>query len=284
MSVRDGEAGSERAVALAAFVLLTLWFIASGFPRDELGAALLDRVEQATGAQANFVSVDTSIGWCLPTLRARSGRLVWPSGQALDVSYARVRPRLAWGWLIGRPRFDVKLVVRKRSTFKGWVAPQRGIVRGTLDDVVLDDLPYEVLGIRALRARGSGEASLSLRREEAVMVGSLRFRALDGVLTLAAAPLPIPFDSITGALDLEATKVGLAEELSVESPMGRLAARGDIARGVPDPGVNLEIDLDLREPALLRVLNDVGLPIPPGARSIRIGGTLSNPVPAARRR
>ncbi len=123
---------------------------------------------------------------------------------------------------------------------------------------------------------------MSGRQSESAWNGTILFRAVNGTLTLPNTQLPLAFALLEGNFDLSDSHVELSRELVMEGPMGRIAAAGRVARGVADPGLNLDLQLDLRDPALLQMLAATGLQIRPGAKQVHIGGTLSNPVARAR--
>lgn len=270
----------ERAIAIAGFVVLTFLFTLRGFPWQEIETSALRRFEAAVGARAHFQQLEFALDWGVPKLRMRRGRLVWPNGEQLAVRYARAMPRASWGWLIGRPSLHLKLN-SDRGEFRGWISPHRQTAQGTIENLDLDALPYERLGLGALRILGQAEVAFAGSRGETLWNGTINFRAVDGTASFPNAPLPVPFQLLTGSLALSDQKAEIVDDLVVEGPMGRVAIKGRVARGVPDPGLNLELQIDLNDPTLLRLLADSGLRIRPGARQVHIGGTVSKPVARA---
>lgn len=270
----------ERALALVGFVVLTLVFTLHGFPREDLETSALRRFEAALGARAHFQDVEVGLDWGIPKLRLRRGRLVWPGGDELVVRYARAMPRANWGWLIGRPSFHVK-VNAEGGRFKGWISPYRQTAQGAIEELELGALPYERLGLGGLRLTGRGEVAFEGSLGETLWNGSVNFRAVDGTATLPNAPLPVPFQLLSGSVELDEQKAEIVDPVRFEGPMGRIATTGRVGRAVPDPGLNLEVELDLRDPTLLQLLTESGLRIRPGAREVHIGGTLSNPLARA---
>ncbi len=270
----------ERTIAVAAFVLLTAFFTLRGFPFHELEATALRRFEAAVGARGYFQAVEVALDWGIPKLRLRRGRLVWPDGEQLTVSYARVMPRANWGWLIARPSFYLKLN-SDRGSFRGWISPHRDTAVGTVEGLALEALPYDRLGLGALRLQGQGELAFRGARGERLWEGTVVFRAVNGSAALPNTGLPIPFSLAAGSVELSEQKAEIIDEFAFEGPMGRIAITGRVARGVADPGLNLDLQMDLSDPTLLRLLADSGVRIRPGARQVHIGGTVSNPVARA---
>lgn len=270
----------ERALAVAGFVVLTLFFTLRGFPRAEIEASAMHRFEAAIGARAHFQEVEVALDWGIPKLRMRRGRLVWPNGEQLTVRYARAMPRGNWGWLIGRPSFHVKLN-SDQGDFRGWISPYRDTAEGTIEGLTLDALPYERLGLGTLRLLGQAEIAFRGSRGESLWNGTVNFRAIDGTASFPNAPLPVPFQLLTGSVELSEQKAEIIDDLVFEGPMGSVVAKGRVARGVPDPGLNLDLQLALNDPTLLRLLADSGLRIRPGARQVHIGGTVSKPLARA---
>ncbi len=276
----------ERVLAILGFFVLTLVFTLHGFPRDELEASALRRFETALGVRAHFQEVEVALDWGIPKLRLRQGRIVWPGGEEVVVRYARAMPRANWGWLIGRPSFHVK-VNAEGGRFRGWLSPYRQTAHGGVEELDLAALPYERLGLGGLRLTGAGELAFQGSRGEGLWNGSVNFRAANGTATLPNTPLPIPFQSLAGSVELDDQKAEIVAPLRFEGPMGRVAATGRVGRAVPDPGLNLELELEIDDPVVLQLLEQNGLRIRPGARQVHIGGTLSKPLAratAARRR
>lgn len=258
-----------------AFVVLFLLFLGMGFPSDGLKSRTIAALERATGAKVVFQEIESVVEWGVPKLRFRQGRLVWPSGLETHVSYARVKPQFAWGWLIGRPRYALK-VVSDFGAFRGSIAPHNEAITGTFENVDLAKIPYDRLGV-AIRGSGLLVATLRGERDDNAWIGAMNFRASDGTLQLGALPLPIPFDLSEGQLEIREREIQIIDNLRVDGPMGDAAISGSVARGGSNASLDLDVDLKPKDPNMSRVFAGLGLQVNPNGGRVHVSGTLRNP-------
>ena len=89
---------------------------------------------------------------------------------------------------------------------------------GTLRDVDLEQLPQERIGA-PLRLKGRADADLDITMRETGPEGDVEFEARDGLLTHPNLPLPMPFQKLTGEVELGGANWAEIRKFELASPL-----------------------------------------------------------------
>jgi len=214
-----------------------------------------------------------------PGLAARGVQIVERDGTRLDLDRLGVRPALAFAWLTGNPALAMEL-----ESARGGAA---GVVTfgaapgfsGTLHDVDLEQLPQQRIGA-PLRVKGRADADLDVTMREAGPEGDVEFEARDGLLTHPNLPLPMPFQKLTGEVDLGGESWAEIRKFELASPLASGHASGKIGRAAAFAAapLNLEIELTVTG-AVQGSLRAQGVAIGnDGQIHVNVSGTPARPV------
>ena len=100
---------------------------------------------------------------------------------------------------------------------------------GTLRDVDLEQLPQERIGA-PLRMKGRADADLDITMRETGPEGDVEFEARDGLLTHPNLPLPMPFQKLTGEVELGGANWAEIQKFELASPLASGHATGTVGR------------------------------------------------------
>lgn len=230
-------------VALAA-VALTGFLMVLRFPYDRLALSIAQRVEKETGARIALGPVSLSLVRLAPGLSAAGVNIVRADGTRIDLDRLGVRPALALAWLKGDPALAVE-VESKRGACSGVVSfgDAPGFA-GTLHDVDLEQLPQERIGA-PLTLKGRADADLDITLRETGPEGDIEFEARDGLLTHPNLPLPLPFQKLTGEIELGGANWAQIEKLQLSSPLATGSASGTIGRAPAFANAPLKLEIQL---------------------------------------
>ncbi len=265
-------------LALAA-VALTAFLMVLRFPYDRFALWVAQRVEQESGARITLGPVSLSLVRWAPGLAAQGVSIAQRDGTRVDLDRLGVRPALALAWFAGNPAFATE-VESARGGASGVVtfgdAPG---FAGTLRGVDLEQLPQHRIGA-PLRLKGLVDADLDVTLREAGPEGDVEFEARDGLLTHPNLPLPMPFQKLTGQLDLGGEAWAAIRSLELASPLASGHASGTIGRSSAFATAPLHLEIELTvSGAVQGSLRSQGVAIGhDGQIRVNVSGTPTRPV------
>jgi type II secretion system protein N len=264
--------------ALLAAVALTAFLMVLRFPYDRLALAIVQRVEQETGAHITLGPVSLALVRWAPGLASAGVSIVRSDGTRLDLDRLGVRPALALAWLTGNPAVAVE-VESVRGGGSGVVAfgDAPGFA-GTLRDVDLEQLPQERLGA-PLRLSGRADADLDITIRETGPEGDVEFEARDGLLTHPNL-LPMPFQKLTGEVELGGGNWAELRKFELSSPLASGHAAGTVGRAPAFATAPLKLEIELTvSGAVQGSLRSQGVAIGnDGQIHVNVSGTPARPV------
>jgi hypothetical protein len=150
---------------------------------------------------------------------------------------------------------------------------------GTLVDVDLDQLPQQRIGA-PLRVKGRADADLDVTLLEAGPKGDIEFEARDGLLTHPNLPMPMPFQKLTGEIELGGESWAEIRKLELTSPLASGHATGSIGRSPAFATAPLKLELELTvSGAVQGSLRSQGVAIGnDGQIHVNVSGTPARPV------
>src|SRR5262245_11018423 len=223
---------------------LTAFMMVLRFPYDRLALSIAQRVEKETGARITLGPVSLSLVRWAPGLSAAGVNIARPDGTRIDLDRLGVRPALALAWLKGDPALAVE-VESQRGGGSGVVAfGKTPGFAGKLRGVDLEQLPQDRIGA-PLRLKGRADADLDVTLREAGPDGDVEFEAHDGLLTHPNLPIPMPFQKLTGEIELGGANYAQIEKLELASPLASGSASGTIGRAPAFASAPLKLEIQL---------------------------------------
>jgi type II secretion system protein N len=265
-------------VALAA-VALTFVLMVLRFPYDRLALFVAQRVEQSTGARISLGPVSLALVRFAPGIGASGVQITQSDGTRIDLDRLAVRPALALAWLKGVPALAIE-VESPRGAASGVItfgdAPGYS---GTLRDVDLEQLPQQRIGA-PLRVNGHADADVDVTLREAGPEGEVSFEARDGMVTHPNLPLPMPFQTLTGDVELGGETWARIPKLELSSPLATGHATGAVGRGPQFASAPLKLEIDLTvSGAVQGSLRSQGVAVAnDGKIHVNVSGTPARPV------
>jgi type II secretion system protein N len=275
-----GLSGIRRGLAIAgAAVALTSFFLVVGFPYDRLAPRATTAIEKATGTRITIGRLGLGVTWFAPQLRGADVVVTWPGGFHAAFDDVRVHPAWSLSWFRGTPA----LVIALRSplgevdgTAVGGAAPS---FDGALRNVSLALLPLQDLAAGS-QLDGRVDAKIDVQMAEAGPQGTVHFDAKQGSLTLPLLPIGVPFDSLSGDVELGGDLLAKLIAFDLAGPLVGLTASGTIGH---NPALHLSplalaARIETREPAVRSMLQSQGIALDAsGAAAVGISGTLASP-------
>ena len=115
---------------------------------------------------------------------------------------------------------------------------------GTLHDVDLEQLPQERIGA-PLRLKGRADADLDITIRETGPEGDVEFEARDGLLTHPNLPMPMPFQKLTGEVELGGANWAELRKLELASPLASGHASGTVGHAPAFAAAPLHLEIEL---------------------------------------
>jgi type II secretion system protein N len=277
-----GEALPRSLIAIGvpcAGVLLVAFFLFRGFPYDELGELIANRVEQNHGIQLAFLDVGPILQLAGPALQATQMRAKFPNRPPQPINRALIRPAWSLSWFVGAPVFHVEVESPSGSA--------EGTVRwndvtsfvGTIRDA-RPELPPISDWIPIGNLQGLLEATLDISMLELGPEGAIEFEMRDGSLFLPGLPTaPLQFESLTGAVSLGGDAYAKLTSLNFKSPLASGSGSGKIGRAeqLEQAPIGFEFELILN-PGPARAVKAGGVTIQPDGKGVaKISGTVGQP-------
>jgi type II secretion system protein N len=264
---------------LAALVLV-LCFVLVLFPYGRFREIVVAQLSQATGARVSLEELTGGFSVGGPALRATNLQLRWPDRRELVLEQAHLRPAWSLSWLRGRPAVHLDLRGSAgRIVGTAWPGDAFAFA-GSAQGVALAELPVD-LGEGPVPIEGRLDAEIDVQSGPNGPEGKLRLESADGSIALPQLPFAIPYESLRGTLVREASGTLQVRALELSGPMLSLRVAGSIdASGrLEQSALNLEVDLQMVDPALHEMVRPYGVRLDPsGAASLRISGTFARPV------
>ena len=259
-------------------VLLIAFFLIRGFPYDKLGELIANRIEQSHGIHLAIGDVGPVLQLAGPALESTQLRAQFPNRLPLQIDRALVRPAWSLSWLTGEPALHVELESpsgRADGTLR-WngVASWVGTIRDARPELppIADWIPIGGL-------EGILEATLDVSVGELGLEGLVEFEVRDGSISLPGLAVPLPFESLTGAINLGGDAYAKVTSLSFEGPFASGSGSGKIGRAerLDQAPIGFEFQLDIK-PSLSLAVSAAGVKVNPGGDAVaKISGTVAKP-------
>ena len=196
----------------------------------------------------------------------------------LQIDRALVRPAWSLSWLMGEPALHVELESpsgRADGTLR-WNAVTSWV--GTIRDA-RPELPPIADWIPTGGLEGRLEATLDVSVGELGLEGLVEFQIRDGSISLPDLGVPLPFESLTGAISLGGDAYAKLTSLSFEGPVASGSGSGKIGRAerLEQAPIGFEFQLDIK-PGFSRAVSTAGVRVNPGGDAVAIiSGTVAKP-------
>jgi type II secretion system protein N len=263
--------------APCAGVILIAIFLIRGFPYDELGELIANRIEQSHGIQLLIGDVGLALQLAGPALEATQLRVTFPDRLPQRIDRALIRPAWSLSWLSGEPTLHVEVESesgRVDGTLHWNGAPSWvGTIRDGRPDLspIADWIPTGSF-------EGTLDATLEVSMGESGPEGRVEFEIRDGSILLPALPASLPFETLTGKASFGGDAYAKLTSLTFEGPLASGSGSGKIglAETIEQAPIGFEFELELK-PEVTRSLKR-RVKINPGgnARAI-ISGTVAKP-------
>jgi type II secretion system protein N len=266
------------AIAVAAFVLTT-FFLISGFPYDRLAPRLAAKLENLTGARVAIGGLDLGLSWLAPQIRASQVQVTWPGAKPVAFDSLRLRPALSISWFRGAPALGIEVTSAMGEADGTVVVGALPAFDGELRNVSLALLPIGDVAAGA-SIDGRADATIDLAMSDAGPQGTVVFEAKNGSVTLPMLPIGVPFEKLTGDLELGGDLVANLASFDLAGPLVALTASGTVGKAATRElsPLALQARVEAREPALRSMLESQGVALDAnGAAAVTIDGTLGAP-------
>ena len=261
--------------------VLTLLFLFMGFPFNSVGERLLDSLAGASGAQIHFADLSPYLSLAGPGFEATGVRVVGSDGTRLDVDRLRIRPAWSPAWFRLAPALYLEVDgPLGRVVGTAAVDPATPAFDGQLEAVNLARLPVSALWPE-LTLSGSLDADIDLALVEGAAgpEGTVVFEARDGGIGASGLPMGLPYETLTGELELGGESLVRIVSLTAVGPLLNADATGEI--GMDEYFVRAPIDIEIQiqaEPSMVPALRSMGLRTDKnGAATAHIAGSPSEP-------
>jgi type II secretion system protein N len=257
-------------------VLLIAFFLIRGFPYGKLGELIANRIEQSHGIHLAIGDVRPALQLAGLALEATQLRVVFPGRAPQQIDRALVRPAWSLSWFTGEPAFHVELESPSGST-DGTLRWNGAVFwTGTIRDA-RPELPPIADWIPIGGFEGALDATLDVSMGEAGLEGPVEFEIRDGSISMPGFSAPLPFESLTGTVNLGGDAYVKLSSLSFEGPLASGSGSGKIGRAEPleKAPIGFEFRVEIK-PELTRTVRGGGAIIKPdGTALVRISGTVA---------
>ena len=264
---------------LFAAIGLTALFMVVRFPYDRIAVSIAQRIERETGTRIVLGPVSIALVRWAPGLASSGVQIARADGSRLDLEWLGVRPALALAWLAGNPAIATEL-----SSPRGGAS---GVVTfgnapgfsGSLRNFDLEQLPPEFIAA-PVHLTGRADADVDVTMRETGPEGDVEFEARDGVLTHPNLPIPMPFQKLTGEIELGGTNWAEIQKLELASPLASGHAKGTVGRAPAFAAAPLKLEIELTvSGAVQGSLRSQGVAIGnDGKIHVNVSGTPTRPV------
>jgi type II secretion system protein N len=259
-------------------VSLVLLFVLRGFPYDAVSDRIITALEPALGARLHITELGPTLGLSGPAMQATGVRASFPDAKTLNIDRLMVRPAFSTAWFEGGRAFYVELESASGAATGVFELGEISRFEGSIQNLDLTQLPLgAMLPSRAIEGRI--DATLSLQIGEQGPEGPVSFEMHDGSLTIPNLPIALPFQKISGEIELGGDAFLNIESLALEGPIVTGTGSGTIARAPSFANAPLRLEFKLNvKPALAGGVRSAGLRIDrKGNTTVRITGTVAAP-------
>jgi type II secretion system protein N len=265
-------------VPLAGLLLIAL-FVYLNLPWERFRSQLARQLEAASGARVSLGGLAPSFGATGPGLLLEQLRLEWPDASALAFDQARLRPAFSLAWLRGNPALAIAASAGQGQVEGTLVWGASPAWDGDLRQLELEHLPLEPFA-PGVALTGLGTLDADVRFAAEGPEGTLGLEAQEGSLAHPGLPIALPFQTLTGVLNLGGEQTAEIVSLALRGPLLDADLEGTIGRA-PAPGhepLRLSLRIALHDPALAGALEPLGVPFDSdGSAKLQILGTLARP-------
>ncbi len=260
--------------------LLTLFFVALGFPYDRVRDLASSTLSRVLGAPVRIGSLGPTLTVFGPGVRVTALEITFAGGRRVAVDDARVRPAWSLGWLRGNPAIFVDAVAAEgHAVGTVSLAGEPGFA-GALSDV---DLAKLALGdaLAGVSLDGVASADVDLHQTAAGPRGSLDLTAVKGSIALPGLPVALPFETLSAKARATDTAVAEGLEVDLQGPMLTAQVTGSVglAPTVTNAPLDLQVTMKVVDPSLRPMLGGTGLRFAQdGTARIRLSGTVGRPL------
>jgi len=262
----------------AGCALLTLVFIALGFPYDRLGEKIIATLERSTGAHLEYGEFRQAFTWTGPALEWKGVVYRDETGNQLDFDRALLRAGWSSSWLVGDPAVYVDLKGPAGRVVGVATGGDEPGFAGRLENITLAQLPSEWLE-HEVRVTGVIDGEVDVRARAEGPEGTLRLEGREGNLSGGPLGSGVPFDLLTAQISLGGDHRARIEALHLEGVLLRADVTGTVgtASTLTEAPLDLEIELDA-DPEVLKYMHRSGIQVVrPGESTLSIGGTAGAP-------
>ncbi|MCC6640387.1 MAG: type II secretion system protein GspN [Deltaproteobacteria bacterium] len=261
-------------------VLLTLLFVAIGFPYDRLRDVVAAKAGQALGAQIRMTSLAPAVSLAGPGVAVTGLAVTLADGRQLAIEKARVRPAWSPAWLRGRPALHVDVEAAEGHAVGTLVLGAEPGFAGTLSDVDLAKLPVAGM-LPGLSLDGTANGDVDLRTTPAGPRGTIDLAAHGGSVALPGLPVALPFETLTARAELSDASLAGGVDVDLQGPMLTARLRGNVGRApvVTNAPLDLQLQLAVVDPSLRPMLAGTGLRLAQdGSAEMRLTGSVGRPL------
>lgn len=268
-----------RAILIAA-TLLTLCFVAIGFPYERLAPTVAARVSQALGAQVSIESVGPSLSLLGFGVRASGMTVAWPDGSQLKLDSVRMRPAWSFAWLRGRPAVALRLAAPLGQADGTLVLGAAPGFDGAIHGLELAKLPLQGL-VPGASIDGKASGDLDITTTPGGARGSFHVDARDGSVGLPNLPFALPYTTLRAEVRLTDAALAEISSLELEGPLLSMRASGSVGRAAVllAAPLNLTVRIQAKDASVGPLLTAAGLRLgADGSSELRITGTAGQPL------
>ncbi len=262
-------------------VVLVLLFMLRGFPYDAIAHRITSALEPALGARLDIAEFEPTFGLTGPAMQARGVRASFPAAKTLSLDRVLVRPAWSTVWFQGGRAFYVEIDSPNGAAMGVFESGERLSFDGSVQNLdlqqlaLIDRLPSEAIG----GIEGRMDATFSLQMGELGPQGPMSFELHDGSLAIPNMPIALPYQKISGEIELGGDAFLTIESLTLEGPIASGTGSGTIAQAASFDLAPLQLEFKLNvKPALASGARAAGLRVDrKGDTTVRITGTVSAP-------
>ncbi len=262
--------------------VLTLVFLILGFPFDQVGERLVGSLSSASRSEIVFVELSPFLSLYGPGFEATGVLIVGSDGSQLALDHLKLRPAWSLAWLRLAPALHVDADgPLGRVVGTAVVDASTPAFHGELESLKLAELPVAALWPDlVLTGTLDADIDLALTEGAAGPNGTVVFEARDGGISAAGQPLGLPYETLTGELELGGDALVRIVSLEAKSPLLTAVATGEIGMNEYFSAAPIDIDIEIQaQPLSISTLRGMGIRIDKkGAGRVHIGGTPSDPV------
>ncbi len=258
--------------------LLIAFFLFRGFPYDQLGAQIVRRIEQSQGVHLAIGELAPVMPLAGPALEATGVRATLSSGDLLQIDRALVRAAWSTSWFLGDPAVHLELEGPEGGAMGTLQWNGSTSWNGTVWNVSAALPPLADL-VPGVGVDGMFDASIYVRIGELETEGLIDFEVRDGSLSLPNISVALPFERLSGELELGGDRYLTLASIGIEGSAVSGTGSGEVARAETFEQAPLSLEFELLiDPALSKKVGAAGLRVNQSGRAkVRVSGTVAQP-------